>query len=254
MKSELFRGSQLKIKRANQHIRELNEILNAFQKTHFYRLSMEDNADLRKNIVTFSVTEEIPSDVPLVIGDAVHNLCTALDHAVYEMLILSGGSAGVWTKFPFEKTRQELEATLQGGTIQRLGLDLITLIMEVIQPYKGGNDPLYGLHDLDIVDKHRLILPVLSFTTLSHVVVASRENTQAVSGDSLKVKPGERLSILFSGSDRFDLKDYGQPTLHVLFDNIEVFKGQPVVPTLHQLSQLVSGIIQKIAETWRARG
>ena len=35
---DLFRGSKLKIKRANRHIDELNEALNAFVETDFYTL------------------------------------------------------------------------------------------------------------------------------------------------------------------------------------------------------------------------
>jgi hypothetical protein len=43
-----------------------------------------------------------------------------------------------------------------------------------------------------------------------------------------------------------------QPTLMVCFQNVEVFEGKPVVPTLHQLSELVSSVIDQIAEKYLA--
>lgn len=33
-------------------------------------------------------------------------------------------------------------------------------LLKALKPYKGGNEPLWGLNRLDILDKHRLLVPV----------------------------------------------------------------------------------------------
>jgi hypothetical protein len=51
-----------------------------------------------------------------------------------------------------------------------------------------------------------------------------------------------------------EIEGYGQPTYAVLFDNGQVFEGQAIIPTLKQLSQLVSGVVNTIEKAYLDRG
>ena len=46
---------------------------------------------------------------------------------------------------------------MKGAVLNRASEDVATFI---VKAYKGGNDDLWALHELNILDKHRLLLPV----------------------------------------------------------------------------------------------
>jgi len=74
------------------------------------------------------------------------------------------GKPDRYTKFPFYETRSELVGAMNGKL--KAAPEISRLIRDEIKPYKGGNGLLYGLHDLDIVDKHRLLIPIVSIVEL----------------------------------------------------------------------------------------
>jgi hypothetical protein len=159
----IFLGPKLKIERANKHIAELQAVLEAFLKTNFYRLGV-DNLNDGTNVLTFELIGTLPSDVPLIIGDAIHNLHTALDLMIWEIESRIGKPSRS-TKFPFYQTRSELVGAIENGNL-KAAPEICHIIIEDIKPYRGGNDLLYGLHELDIMDKHKLLIPIISIVEL----------------------------------------------------------------------------------------
>ena len=69
------------------------------------------------------------------------------------------------TKFPFYQTRSELVGAIENGNL-KAAPEISRVIIDDIKPYKGGNDLLYRLHDLDITDKHKLMIPIVSIVEL----------------------------------------------------------------------------------------
>ncbi len=84
-----FHGAKLKLKRANKHIMELNAVLNAFLESHFDNVSFKEDAYGWHHLQLGGVS--IPEDVPLIIGDAIHNLRSALDFMLCAALHATGG-------------------------------------------------------------------------------------------------------------------------------------------------------------------
>lgn len=247
-----FLGSKLKIKRANQHINELQGILMAFLKTDFYRLFIERDPDGRNYVLKFEAIREMPCEVPLVIGDIVHNLRAALDLMASEIVTMAGDKPDRWTKFPFHKTRQDLVAAINGGKIKAAPPAIIDLIVDTIKPYEGGNGPLCALDDLDIVDKHKLLIPVASIVGLRDVSVED-EGGNRFQLRQIAVGQDGKLNMI-STPYKLNITNYGQPTFGIFFAKGQIFEGQSVIPTLHQLSQLVSGIVQTIEKAYLALG
>lgn len=245
----LFSGSSRKIERANQHIQELNSSLTTFLKTDFYSLHVNSN-DAGQDVLTLD-SKPLPCDIPLVIGDAIHNLRAALDLMACEIVMKAGGTCTRYTNFPVRETRQELVGALNGGEIKVAGQDICDLILDVIKPYKGGNEPLWSLHQLDIIDKHRLLIPIVSVTQLSGVC-AHTENNVRFENIGLLVGEGGRLNVIAT-SAKLHITNYGQPTFGVFFRQGEPFENQPLVPTLHQLAQIVTGVVQAIEKAYLAR-
>jgi hypothetical protein len=77
-----------------------------------------------------------------------------------------GGTVTRDTHFPIAETRKAVIDAIEKGAIDGTTLDVATVIIEIMEPYKGRNDSLYTLHRLDILDKHRMIIPTYSMSPL----------------------------------------------------------------------------------------
>lgn len=246
----MFDGSKLKVKRATQHIAELEAVIAALIKPDAYRLWVE-NEPYGTNVLKFRMLKPIRCDIPLIIGDAIHNLRSALDLAACEIITMAGQQPSKWTSFPVRDTRQELESTVNSGEIKIAGVDIVDLIINVIKPYKGGNDPLHALHNLDIIDKHRLLIPVITITGLNKVTL--RSGGTVIEEFSATVFPGREETQIMSHDSPMELDGDHQVTLLVLFDKGQIFESEAVVPTLYKLAQIVSGVLQALEQAYLAR-
>ena len=103
----------------------------------------------------------MPTELSAIIGDAIHNLRAALDLLACELVRLNGGSdEDVY--FPFAADAIAFERKLKKSHIDRAGPAVVEH-MKGLRAYKGGNVPLRALHDLDIADKHQMLLPVAEY-------------------------------------------------------------------------------------------
>jgi hypothetical protein len=186
----------------------------------------------------------MPEDIPLILGDAIHNLRTSLDFVATE--ITSTANKPVrYSKFPFRETRREVIAAINGGLVKAAPPTVIGAILDEIKPYKGGNDALYALHDLDITDKHLLIVPTMSIATVTGVNLKYGGVTMA--NCTFIVEGGRKIRMAggppAGPSLDLQIQNKGKPTCEIIFSQVGTFYMEPVVPTLHQLSQLVSGCV-----------
>jgi hypothetical protein len=103
-------------------------------------------------------TEDVPQDIPLIAGDAVHNLRATLDHLAYCLATKPSSS----TYFPLRVTQPK------SGTIKIEGCadPAINQVVDSIQPYQRNRPRvetmLRLLHEWDIIDKHRLLLTTVA--------------------------------------------------------------------------------------------
>lgn len=81
-----FCGPRLKIERAKQHIADLHSSICAFATTDFCSLDVNQEVETGKYCLKVAVKEPLPHEFALIIGDAVHNLKSALDITVNEVV------------------------------------------------------------------------------------------------------------------------------------------------------------------------
>lgn len=157
-----FDGSRLKLAQARRHLASLEAILNEYaDRATVGMVEIEKKQIGEKAWVVWSpkLTECPPDDIPLWIGDIIHNLRSAFDILICDIGRGRGLNDGN-LKFPFAKDKGDLEKILGQGELRKIGGDVLDLIREA-RPYtEDGNEPFRLLHDLDIKDKHRLLLPV----------------------------------------------------------------------------------------------
>ena len=73
-----FKSARLKVERANKHILELNSVLQGFTNTDFYDLSTKKDPNTGHDVLQFRILKSIPEVMAPIIGDAIHNLRSAL--------------------------------------------------------------------------------------------------------------------------------------------------------------------------------
>lgn len=242
---ELFQDAKSKIKWANQHIHELNGKLSEFLQPDAYSLAVKHNPDAGIYVLTFTMTKPVPDEIQLRLGDILHHLRTVLDYVAVELVERAGGSTK-HVKFPVRANREELEAALNGGEIKVAGSDIVTLILNVIQPYQRGNgDSIFVLHSLDIGDKHFRLTPIISVAALTHV--HGRAGPATFTDCAFGVDAGGKVNVL-AMPGKFEFQGYGQPAFAVSFGKGQPFEGQAIIPTLHQLAQLVAGTVEAIEQ------
>jgi hypothetical protein len=228
--------------RAKRHIFDLQTETDSFLARDPYRIVCENNPETVKPAWIVRIRENFSDEVPLIIGDAVHNLRSALDLLACDLVRLNGKSTkGV--AFPFAKDRIALETEIKNRKIRRAGPEIVRIVKSQ-EPHKEGNQPLCAIHDLDITDKHKLILPTVFLGGVPDVRTTFQSGTMITFEDCFicPVHHGLLINVIAASADV--VGDQLNARFDIAFGDIEVFKNAPIVPTLLQLAQLVEGIIQ----------
>lgn len=158
-------GCQLKLDRAYDHIETLNQAAQRFLRRYPHETVLEPNFQAPEYRAWIKVRDTPPHELSTIIGDAVHNLRSTLDHLVYQLAVANDKSPS-GTLYP-----AFVGDPLDPGTDKRTRdrwKSLSKLIhpddlakIEVTQPYRGRNlgnrHPLSMLNELSNRDKHREI-------------------------------------------------------------------------------------------------
>jgi hypothetical protein len=99
-------------------------------------------------------------------GAIIHSIRSSFDILACTLAARNGFPGDKATYFPVWKTESALLADTGKGPmekIKRLSQIDKDIIMKDIKPYRGGNDLLVTLHELDLTRKHRRMLEIYSF-------------------------------------------------------------------------------------------
>jgi hypothetical protein len=160
-----FDSVRLKIKRANKHIAEFENCVITLPNA--YAATLAHNIKIRDKTIQSAVRYHLPNaaaiqaELALVIGDAIHNLRSALDFAWIATLAHFKIPTTNFSKFPILRTEKELRTALEERRVNIANADLYKGIVSEIKPYPGGNDDIWAIHRLDILDKHQLLIPLM---------------------------------------------------------------------------------------------
>src|SRR5215471_17857179 len=90
---ESIAAIRLKIERAKEHLRDLQSAVSAFLATKPYKVDVKRDVDTRKLIYFVSSVTATPAALPVITGDVLQNLRSALDHLAYRLEVVGLGSA-----------------------------------------------------------------------------------------------------------------------------------------------------------------
>lgn len=158
--TERLVGPRLKLARAKAHLRDLDPRVLAFLEARPYDAIMETDPQTGENKAWFKLRAEPDPCWALLIGDALHNLRSALDLLYWQLVENNGNSPTKRDSFLISDSKTEFDRVAGPVIRRRAGKKAFEIIRDEVQPYDGGNRALWCLHKLDIVDKHRLLLVV----------------------------------------------------------------------------------------------
>jgi hypothetical protein len=164
MASPELTGARAKIERAKEHIRDLDREKTSFLALNPYTVTPEYYVEHGATAYFLDECREIPIRVPLLAGDAAHCLRSALDYLAYSLVPpRAGGEPSTHIYFPICKSLKEYrtESVRKTDGMPQSAKDRI----DAFKPYKGGDDRLWKLHQLDIADKHRLLTTAATVVT-----------------------------------------------------------------------------------------
>lgn len=164
-----FEASKLKLERAAEHLQQFDREAVTYLNSKPCAIVVEPfpgglHAQMGTQSWNARIRKPMPTKLSVLIGDFVHNLRTSLDLLVCDLVRINGKSAAE-VYFPFCASVVDPPRIIRQRKIPHAGPDVVTLI-ESMKPYKGGNISLRVIHDLDVTDKHRALLPILSGVSL----------------------------------------------------------------------------------------
>jgi hypothetical protein len=130
---------------------------------------------------------------------------------------------------------------------------MMKLIIDKVRPYHGGNDLLVALHELDILDKHVVLIPTLKAIRIARISAKNPDGSQAFSFKNLTIGESGNL-IQDAGIPGFSppfmmISGYTveqekiDSTLEVVFGPNHPLARRNVVEALHEIRHTVSGIV-----------
>jgi hypothetical protein len=154
-------GARAKLRRARRHLTDLEEAAKEYLASDPFQVYTVAEPERGPISYRVHVRAEPPEELGLMLGDALHNARSALDHVACLLVEQGGGTITQSTAYPINndavKFRAGVKARLMGAT------DAARDAVVATAAYRGGDDQLWALHQLDIDDKHKLLIPVDMF-------------------------------------------------------------------------------------------
>jgi hypothetical protein len=147
-----------KIKWAKKHLGDLEIARDTFFANDAYEVETYDDPQTGDHIFKMLYVNPVREDFSLILGDALHNTRSALDHLMWQLA--SPAKRGRKTYFPIFSDAATCKAT-DIGKEQFVSANAAKRIKDA-EPYKRGKgNDLWILNKLDIADKHHELLTSL---------------------------------------------------------------------------------------------
>jgi hypothetical protein len=225
---------RVKIERAKKHLVYLDQEVIRFRDKKIQVVFSFSDADITPGkfsaqINSLKNARVLNFDVVCAAGDVVQNLRTALDHLANHLVAVAGNAPTRRTEFPIAKDTDtyEIEKTRK---VKGMRPEAIKAI-DRLKPYKNGNDLLWKIHELNNIDKHRMLLTV--------------DNDCIMQDDWLPdggyaVRAGNPT---FAGVFDGEVEKNVEFEIDEAINQTQIAKGDALHPTLHQMIDFVEGLV-----------
>lgn len=148
-------SAEQKLRRADQHINDLNRLIGAYLDQRPFKLVRRFNPEVGDLTLSVKCNMAIPEEIPLTLGDALHNLRIVLDHTYFAIISRYTQRRG---NIQFPIYRPDNKKDVLGRRLVKLAPKEIGLAIDACEPEPGGRYEIHELDAADIEDKHRILL------------------------------------------------------------------------------------------------
>lgn len=240
-------GCQVKLDRAEEHLKLLYGEIRVFERNKPYRVIYEDNKQIHQRLYHVTEVSRPPPHWPGLVGDCVHNFRCALDHVAHH-IVRRYRTPDKDTQFPICMTPDRYlgRARQCFGDRARQGLKAV---VERVQPYHQRNPSpklysLWELHRLDIIDKHRQLLPA-AMTNPVVFVDASLTPVEIIPGPFQGSSDVQRIQVPFGRNGR-PVKVKVIPTVQIQLRDVEIEEGRPINLPLKETLNAVQDAVRHV--------
>jgi hypothetical protein len=171
--SDPFKDSRIKISTARRHLKHLTDEISGYRSRNPISIMILPSKDFTGHRWCLWVHEEAPDDFPAYVGDILHNLRAALDIMAVTLVTLNGNNPKS-VYFPFADNATDFPMMVKKRNFDLAGADAVKLVQK-IGPYRGGDNLLRAVHDADIDDKHKGLVPLTHFSGIAHAVIGGAQ-------------------------------------------------------------------------------
>ena len=259
---ERLKHVTLKVKRAKEHVVALELALRKFLESGPCKVGARHDTNTRKLIYYVTAAVPVPDCLPLIAGDVIQNLMSALDHLAYQIVCNDTGDAPPnpsWIYFPIadDVTKYEAKKHSKMEGARQKTFDAI----DALKPYKGGNDLLWTLYRLNNIEKHRLLLTVgsqaaginLGQLMAGHLgAVFPAEAVAAFESKNLFLIPADKGFPLKPGFELYigAVDEKPNPKQQFRFDvalsEPGIIEGKPLLEAVNQLATQVESVVSTL--------
>lgn len=241
-----FEASRKKVERAKKHIDDLLSLLKDFPSApDFHSVSIDErNARYGINHLVIDIHKPVTAflnEAALIIGDGLHNLRSALDILYCDVVRIGNtGEVTNWTRFPITDTREELisRPLKQAVEKKQISQPISDFISDTLKPYKTGNFALWAVHEMNIMDKHELLIPAFQMMGFTNIRLKNEKN-EVIEFPTVYADKSCRVKIEDSYGWRFTLEDKGRAAIGIGFHLGVPYEGQPIIPALNAITEEV---------------
>jgi len=229
----------LKIERAKEHIGQLESAISDFRNSHPYTLVPQEKPHIEHTALCVGEVHPVPCRISLIIGDVVHNLRSSLDHLAWQLVEAEGAIPTSKTHFPISESVQKYASAVANGAIKGVSTHASKLI-EASQRYVTNDDTLWNIHQLDRIDKHRLM--ITGAAALRQWGVSVMGVDMFWSNTPFVLEPGYEV-VNIPTSTYGEYQKHFKLSVDVAFGQAEIVKGEPVLETLQSMAEFVENVL-----------
>lgn len=243
----VFHNSLAKLRRGKELVDCLDFEIRKTGREAKHRVSISYDSDAGCDTATVTVEEFSTEPFALILGDAIHNFRAALDFAWSDIEFSLKTERTQYTRFPFSKKREGVERHLKCNLDKgKITAAVAQYVLDTVQPYHEGNGAdLLALHNLDIRDKHELLIPHAKLAAVFGVRFKDGNDQEFRTLSWLGVGSRDQFTKL-TGHRDVKVIDDGTVALAILFRGSEPFGGADILETLRRLAQRVEEAVRGI--------
>ncbi len=175
MNSRIFNHAYLRIKRAEEILGEINELMYS---TPPYTYVLETNTQSHQRATLARKNQHTVDTLVIRCGELFHNLRSAIDQAYWEAISPNvPEEKHKKIQFPFTKDVGRLDQTIKSRHGDKAGQTFFDALKN-LNPFlgEGGNVLLALLHEVNIDDKHKFPTPTGNFTKINSATIKIQVN------------------------------------------------------------------------------